>query len=107
MFCAVNSALRRQRQHLLVLLAVLALAGTVVAAHSLMSHDHVSDAVVACLAVAETAVVAIGTTLALGARAWRPSRLPPTPPTPQLALVLFPVPARARAGPPVLQVFRL
>jgi hypothetical protein len=106
-FCAANSMLRRQRRHLLVLLAVLALAGAVVTAHSLMGHDHMSDVVVACLAVAETAVIAIGTTLALGARAWRPARLLPEPPTARLALVVFPVPARARAGPPSLQVFRL
>ena len=107
MFCAVNSMLRRQRRHLVVLLAVLALAGAVVTAHSLMSHDHMSDVVVACLAIAETAVVGIGTALVLGARAWRPSRLLPELPPPRLALVVSPVPARARAGPPLLQVFRL
>jgi hypothetical protein len=105
--CAVNSMLRRQRRHLVVLLTVLALAGAVVTAHSFLSHDHMSDAVVACLAVAETAVVAIGITLALGARARPQSRLLPTLPTPQLALVLSPVPPRTRAGPPLLQVFRL
>lgn len=107
MFCAVNSTLHRQRRHLLVVLTVLALAGAVVTAHSLMTHDHMSDAVVACLAVAETAVVAIGATLALGAAAWRPSRLLPTLPAPQLALVISPVPPLARAGPPLLQVFQL
>jgi hypothetical protein len=106
-FCAVNSMLRQRRRHLVVLLAVLALASAVVTAHSLMSHDHMSDVVVACLAVAETAVVALGTTLALGARAgWRSRLLPPLP-APRLALVVTAVPARARAGPPLLQVFRL
>jgi hypothetical protein len=106
-FCAANSALRRQHRHLLTLAAVLALVLAVVTAHSVMSHDHMSDAVVACLAVAETAVVAVGATLVLGARARQPLWLLPALPLPRVALVVSPIEARARAGPPSLQVFRL
>lgn len=104
MFCAVNSMFHRQRRRVVMLAAVLALAGAVVTAHSLMNHDQMSDSVVVCLAVAETAVVAIGTTLALNARR---RRTLPELPLPQLSLVLSPVVAQARAGPPLIQVFRL
>ena len=86
MFIALNSALRRQRRRLAVLAVMLGLAGAVVVAHSAMGHDHMGDiggAVVMCLAVAETAVVAVGAALALSAWMRRPRWLLPAPLAPE------------------------
>ena len=110
MFIALNTALRRQRRRLVMLAVVLGLAGAVVVAHSAMGHDHMGDmgdAIAMCLAVAETAVVAVGAALALSASSRRPLWSLPVPLAPVLPRVPSPVHALPRAGPPLLQVFRL
>lgn len=90
---------------------MLALAGTVAVAHSAMSHvdmGGVGEAVVMCLAVAETAVVTAGAALALGlAQARLPRWLLPAPALRDSAHVGAPRSVPARAGPTRLQVFRL
>jgi NADH:ubiquinone oxidoreductase subunit K len=109
-FIALNSAVRRQRRRLVMLAVMLGLAGAVVVAHSAMSHDHMGDvgeAVVMCLAVAETAVAAIGVALALAAWMRRPLWLVPQFAKPEPRFIPAAVAVPARAGPPLLQVFRL
>lgn len=107
MLTTFNRALRRQRRRLVVLGAVLALAGAVTAAHGLAGGEHMGDTVAMCLAVAETVVFAAGAALALakpGQRpAWRIPILVAAPPGPAAG----PARLRCRAGPPLLQVFRL
>ncbi len=110
MFIGLNSALRRQRRRLAMLTVMLGLVGAVVVAHSAMGNDHMGDmggAIVMCLAVAETAVVAVGAALALSAWMRRPLWLLLAPLAPELSFVPSPVRIRSRAGPPLLQVFRL
>jgi|SRR5215213_10295536 len=110
MFCVLNTVLRRRRRRLVTLTAVLAVAGAVVVAHSAMNHDHMGDlggAVVMCLAVAETAVVAAGGALRLGALMRRPLFLIAPPQLPEPAFVASAIGGRARAGPPLLQIFQL
>lgn len=112
MFCAVNRALRRQRRRLAVLAVLLGLAGAVVVAHSAMGHGHMGDhsaggALVICLAVADTAVVAFGAAVAFGLWMRRMTWLIPAVPAPPLSYVPAPRSAPARAGPTRLQVFRL
>lgn len=110
MFIALNSALRRQRRRLVMLGVMLGLAGAVVVAHSAVGHDHMGDmggAIVMCLAVAETAVVAVGAAVALSALMRRPRWLLPALPAPELPSLPSLVGTRSRAGPPLLQVFRL
>ena len=102
--------MRRQRRRLAVFVVMIGLAGAVVVAHSAMGHDHMGDvggAVVMCLAVAETAVVAVGVALALGAWMRRPVWLLAQLPAPQPRFFPAPATVPARAGPPLLQVFRL
>jgi len=109
-FIALNTTLRRQRRRLVVLAVMLGLAGAVVAAHSVVSHDHMGDmgdAVVMCLAVAQTAAVTVGAALALGAWLRRPLWLVIPTFDGERAFVAAPVAVHARAGPPLLQVFRL
>ena len=111
MFIALNSTMRRQRRRLTMFAVMLGLAGTVVVAHSAMGHDHMGDvgeALVTCLAVAETAVAAAGVALALGA--WmrrRPLCLVAQLSKPETRFIPAPASVPARAGPPLLQVFRL
>jgi hypothetical protein len=110
MFVGLNGRLRRQRRRFVTLAVMLVLAGVVVVAHSALGHDHMGDmgdAVVMCLAVAETAVVGVGAALALSALMRRPLRVLPAPLAPELAFVPSPIRIRVRAGPPLLQVFRL
>jgi hypothetical protein len=109
-FIALNSALRRQRRRFAVLAVMLGLAGSVVVAHSVLGHDHMGDisgAIAMCLAVAETAIVAVGAAVALCALRRHPRRLFPAPPVPDLAFVPCLIGTHSRAGPPLLQVFRL
>ena len=106
MFIGLNGTMRRQRRRLATLAVILGLAGTVVVAHAAMGHDHMGDmgaAVVMCLAVAETAVVAVGVALAFGALMRRP--LWPITQLPEHQPRFIPAPASvpARAGPPLLQ----
>jgi hypothetical protein len=109
----LNSALRRQRRRLAVAAVMLGLAGAVVAAHSAMVHDHMGgmggtgDAVVMCLALAETAVAAVGIALAMGPWLRRPRRPAPRLPDGEPRFIPAPAGVPARAGPPLLQVFRL
>lgn len=103
MLCAVNRTLRRQRRRAAIVMTVLCLAGAIVTAHSVLNHDHIGDAFVACLAVVETAVVALGATLALAACTPRVS----VPASTEPGWVPAPSGGNARAGPPLLQVFRL
>jgi hypothetical protein len=107
-FAALNSTLRRRRRRLAVLTLMLALAGAVVTAHSVMAGDHMGDGVAMCLAVAETAVLAIGAALVVGvAVAQRPRWLLAAPARPAFAPLPVVRGVPARAGPPALQVFRL
>jgi hypothetical protein len=109
-FIALNSALRRQRRRFATLAVMLGLAGAVVVAHSAMGHEHTGDvggAIVMCLAVAETAVVAVGAAIALSALMRRPPWLLAAPPAPELPFVPSLIATRSRAGPPHLPVFRL
>jgi len=108
-FIGLNSWMRRQRRRLAMLAVMLGLAGTVVVAHSATGH-HMGDlgeAVVMCLAVAETAAVAAGVALALGAWTRRPLWLVAAPPLPELLHMAAGPGVRPRAGPPALGVFRL
>ena len=93
-----------------MLAVVLGLTGAVVVAHGAMGHDHMGDlgeAVVMCLAVTETAVVAAGAALALGARLRQSLWLVVQLPEPEPRYTPAPASVPARAGPRVLQVFRL
>lgn len=91
----------------MTLLAVLTLAGAVVAVHSTTSHDHLGDVVVTCLAVAETAVVAVGAALTLAAHMRRPLWLAAAAQLPELGFSPALLGGQARAGPRRLQVFLL
>lgn len=106
-FAALNRLLRRRRRRLVVVAATLAIASAVVGAHSVASHGHMGDALVMCLAVAESAVVAVAAALALGARRPRRRRLRDASAPCHLMLVVADRPVRVRAGPPLLGVFRL
>jgi hypothetical protein len=106
-FIALNAALRRQRRRLATLAVMLGIAGVVVTAHSVLGGDHMGDGVLMCLAVADTAVVAIGTALAAGiAAAQKPRWFIAVPALPAVAYARAPRSVPARAGPAVLQVFR-
>jgi hypothetical protein len=107
-FGALNTALRRQRRRLAMLAVMLGLAGAVVTAHSVTAGDHMGDGVVMCLAVAETAIVAVGAALVVGVvGAHRARWLVAAPGLPAFAYVPAPRSVPARAGPPLFQVFRL
>ena len=109
MFIALNTMLRRQRRRLAVVVVLCGLAGAVVTAHSAMGADHMDHGVAMCLAIVETALVAVSAVLLVGAArharpAWalpRPACPPPSPPVRRVDPV-------ARAGPPIyLGVLRL
>jgi len=102
----MNSTMRRQRRRLAMLAVVLGIAGATVVAHSAMGEHQMGDALVVCLAVAETAVVAVGATLALGAGMQRPLWLIAAPAERRSRFIPALPSVRARAGPPLLQVFR-
>jgi hypothetical protein len=107
---ALNGALRRQRRRIATLTVTVGLAGSVVVAHSALRHHHVGDmggAILTCLAVVETAVVAVGAAFALSALMRRRRRLLPASLAPDPPFVPSPAGTRSRAGPPLLQVFRL
>lgn len=88
--------------------AVLALAGVVVTAHGVMGGDHMmSDGAAMCLAVASTAVLAVGAVIAIGALTGFPLWRIVAPVMPEPLLLVADTGVRARAGPPGLQVFRL
>ena len=89
---------------------MLGLAGAVVVAHSAMDDGHMNDmsqTMVMCLAVAETAVIAVGAALALGASMQRPLRWLAPLPALNFWYVASSLNIRSRASPPQLQVFHL
>lgn len=106
MLIALNTSLRRQRRRLVLVAAVVVLATGVAAAHSALGDRHMGEGMTICLAVADSALLALGAVLAV--------RLPTgswiRPWIPFLAVAAWrPVPRpepRARAGPAVLQVIR-
>jgi hypothetical protein len=106
MLLTLSQLLRRRRRRVLICATVLAVSLTVIAAHSATRGDHhMGENLAMCLAIAESALAAVGVALA------RPS-------TSGLALRLAAsagpighagargVTSRARAGPAALQVFR-
>jgi hypothetical protein len=101
---AVHRLLHRQRRRLLVVLAVLATAGAVGVAHTVLCGDHAGEKAAAmCLAVVETAAV-----VALGALALRRRPLPRAAlPRPPLVFLPASVTPRSRAGPAATSVLRL
>ena len=107
MFVAFHSFSQDQRRRLLGLVVVLALAGSIAAAHSAFAEDHMGGAAKVCLAVAETAALAVVVVWAAYALAparfrvaisWAGATTSPPSPT---------VWTGSRAGPALLQVFRL
>lgn len=110
MLIALNQLRRRHRQRLAAVLLALALCCLLVAAHSALAERHMGDDMAICLAVAQTAALALSiavvivaaTRHSLPCASWdrglasMPSRPNSQPPVP-----------RSRAGPAVLQVFRL
>ena len=94
-----------------MLAVMVGLAGAVVTTHSVMNHDHMGGMGAApgmCLAVAETAVSAVGAAVAVGLALVRwPRWLLAAPTLHAFAYVPAPQSVSARAGPPQLQVFRL
>jgi hypothetical protein len=100
----LNKSLRRR---LMVGAAIVLLAGAVVSAHSALNDHHIGDVAAACLAVMQVAAVGVGAAVASGMGILR--RLWPlvVPPAHEPKVTSFlPVP-RSRAGPELLQVFRL
>lgn len=107
MLIALNQLRRRHRQRFAAVLLVFALCLVVVAAHSALAERHMGTDMAVCLAIAQTAALAVAFVIAtvamlrvpMRARRWRSAlvmcarvgRMPPAP--------------RSRAGPAVLQVF--
>jgi hypothetical protein len=108
MFTTIDRWLRAQRRRLFTAFAVAILASAVLGAHSAVSAGHMGKGMAMCVAVVDVAFLAVGASLALrrGGAIGLARRS---------GVVLRPVPldlARrhlplARAGPAVLQVFRL
>lgn len=106
MFVSLNRSLRTQRRRLALIAAVLVLATGMAAAHGALSDGHMSKGVAMCLAVADSALLAVGAALAVR----RTGEVPPGRWLPYAASLVWrpraqPQP-RARAGPAVLQVFQ-
>jgi len=108
MLITLSQLLRRRRRRILVGAAVLAVSLAVIAAHSATTggDHHMGEDLAMCLAIAESALTAVGIALA------RPSISGLSVPFAQpCGLIGHPrgphVTPRARAGPPALQVFRL
>jgi hypothetical protein len=106
-FVDLNSALHRQQRRLAVVAVMLGLAAAIVTAHSVSAGDHMGDGVAMCLAVAETAVIAVGAALVVGAGARRRRWFVAERAHPEFAGVPTIQSVPARAGPPLLQVFQL
>jgi hypothetical protein len=107
-FVHINTVMRRQRRRLMVLAAMLVLAGTVTIAHSAMGGDHMGDGTAMCLAVLAVAAIAAVAAVAGASLASLPVlwAAPVSRELPWPLAVAQPEP-RARAGPATLQVFRL
>lgn len=110
MLIALNQLRRRHRQRLAAVLLALALCCLLIAAHSAFAERHMGGDMAVCLAVAQTAALALSIAVAIVA-ATRPT-VPSLSWNRGLALTPIlldcqaPIP-RSRAGPAVLQVFRL
>lgn len=107
----INAFLHRQRRRLLLFATLLALGGVVAGAHGAMAQDHMGDGMVMCTAVLEAAALAVVAAVLFG--------VPPAIRLPRW-IVVEPDPCsdpttlrralghpRARAGPSLLQTFRL
>jgi ACR3 family arsenite efflux pump ArsB len=109
MLIALNRLRRRHRHRLAAVLLALTLCCAVVAAHSALADGHMGDNMAVCLAVAQTAALFLAVAIAAGlaAAALRPRVLHRRVVAPAAwAMAAAPEP-RSRAGPSVLQVFRL
>lgn len=109
MLIALNRLRRRHRHRLAAVLLALTLGCAVVAAHSALADRHMGDNMAVCLAVAQTAALFLAVAIAAGiaTNALRPRWLDGR----VVALVAWPTDTapepRSRAGPALLQVFRL
>jgi len=100
--------LRSQRRRFAALAIVAAVGGGVVVTHSALAMDHMGDGTGMCVAVLDASLLATGVALLHRRARPAPSRHPTVllrPATVALAPAL-PIPARSRAGPAALQVFR-
>lgn len=110
---ATATRLRAPRRRLAATLVVLMLAGSVIAAHGAlamghMGMDHMGKAAMVCLAIADAAALGIGALLAVAAPSRRGLTFTLFGPLVAVTSPRAATPgARARAGPAVLQVFRL
>ena len=102
----VNRALRSQKRRLVLLVLLVSIAGAVVGAHSGLTdahgEDHLAETAAVCLAVFTGA----GLLVAAGGLG-KPHRPRPVGGLAPPELTSSPPVPRARAGPIVLQVFRL
>lgn len=108
MLIAFNEFRCRHRQCLAAVLLAFALSWLVLMAHSALAEGHMGDEMAACLAIAQTAALALGVVVAAGS-AGRPA--PPWPWESADDRSRIPSARRrpiapSRAGPEVLQVFR-
>ncbi|WP_332671376.1 hypothetical protein [Aromatoleum sp.] len=109
MLISLNQFRRRHHQRLAALLLALTLCWLVFAAHSALAERHMGDDMAACLAIAQTAALALA--LAIVAVATTRPELP-GPTWARTCIQSRPTGARqrpvpcSRAGPAVLQVFR-
>ncbi len=107
MLVTLDKALRTHRRRLVTLCAMAVLAASVLGAHSaLASGDHMGMGIAVCVAVIDTAVAAATVALARRRPALRLSSLRLLG-TVAVARPRRGPPARSRAGPAELQVFRL
>jgi len=100
--------LRSPRRRFAALAIVAAVGGGVLVAHSALAMDHMGDGTGMCVAVLDASLLATGVALLHRRARPTPSRHPTVllrPATVAPAPVL-PIPARSRAGPVALQVFR-
>ena len=109
MLIALNQFQRRHHRRLAALLLVLALCWLVVAAHGALAERHMSDDIAACLAVVQTAALALSIVIIAVASTGTAISRSPWPRANDRFRVRAPrsrpVP-RSRAGPAALQVFR-
>lgn len=109
MLISLNQLRRRHHQRLAALLLALMLGWLVFAAHSALAERHMGNDMAACLAIAQTAALALAVLIVAGATA-----RPVSPGSagahaalrPPIAPARRPSPPRSRAGPAFLQVFR-
>ena len=114
---AVNRCIARNRRRLMMLLGALALICSIMLAHGALGGGHMGmsdgggmsmdSALTVCLAVAESAAAGLAALALAGAlRLARPALRAPGFMTIVLPGHVMAIPAGARAGPELLQVFR-